>query len=130
MSLDDQHHRRRRSSAPAPPTASCSTRCAASPTDLRPGDPPPAQADLGQLDRNLDDLLGVRALNGARQNRLEAALARMAPGRGATLGQLSDTEDADIAETLIDLNSQQAAYQAALKVGASILQTSLMDFPR
>ena len=46
------------------------------------------------------------------------------------LGQLSKTEDADIAETLIELNSQTAAYQAALRAGASIVQTSLMDFLR
>ena len=87
-------------------------------------------ADLEQLDRNLDDLLGVRALNGARQNRLDAALSRMAEVEEATMVQLSETEDADIAATLIELNSQQTAYQAALKVGASILQTSLMDFLR
>jgi len=48
----------------------------------------------------------------------------------ATTGQLSETEDADIAKTLIELNSQQTAYQASLKVGANILQTSLMDFLR
>ena len=39
-------------------------------------------------------------------------------------------EDADIAQTLIELSSQQAAYQAALKAGASIVQNSLMDFLR
>jgi flagellar hook-associated protein 3 FlgL len=99
--------------------------------DLRSGDNTGLRTtDLEQLDRNLDDLLGVRALNGARQNRLEAALSRMAEVEEATLVQLSDTEDADIASTLIELNSQQTAYQAALKVGASILQTSLMDFLR
>ena len=35
-----------------------------------------------------------------------------------------------MAKTLIDFSSQQAAYQAALKAGASIVQTSLMDFLR
>ena len=47
-----------------------------------------------------------------------------------TIKQLSDTEDADIAKTIIELNSQQAAYQAALRAGASIVQASLMDFLR
>ena len=42
--------------------------------------------------------------------------------------QLSDTEDADLSQTLIDFNSQSAAYQAALRAGANIVQTSLMDF--
>jgi flagellar hook-associated protein 3 FlgL len=35
-----------------------------------------------------------------------------------------------MARTLIDLNSQTAAYQAALKGGANIVQSSLMDFLR
>ena len=99
--------------------------------DLRSGDAARLRGeDLRRLDANIDELLGVRALNGARQNRLEAALSRMAQVEEATVVQLSETEDADIAATLIELNSQQTAYQAALKVGASILQTSLMDFLR
>jgi len=98
--------------------------------DLRSGDNAAMQADVSRIDKNLDDMLGVRALNGARQNRLEAALGRMAQIEETTMTQLSDTEDADIAETLIELNSQQTAYQAALKVGANILQSSLLDFLR
>jgi flagellar hook-associated protein 3 FlgL len=75
-------------------------------------------------------VIAARALNGARQNRLDAALSRLAEVEESTLKQLSDTEDADIAKTLIDFSSQQAAYQAALKAGASIVQASLMDFLR
>jgi flagellar hook-associated protein 3 FlgL len=98
---------------------------------LRAGDGPALRgADLGALDANLDALLGVRALNGARQNRLDAALNRLGEVEESTLVQLSETEDADIAKTLIEFNSQQAAYQAALKAGASIVQASLMDFLR
>ena len=44
--------------------------------------------------------------------------------------QLSNTEDADIAKTMIDFNSQSAAYQASLRAGANIVQASLMDFLR
>ncbi len=56
--------------------------------------------------------------------------SRLAEVEESTLTQLSETEDADIAKTLIDFNSQQAAYQAALKAGANIVQASLMDFLR
>ena len=56
--------------------------------------------------------------------------AGSASSRSPSSDQLSKTEDADIAETLIELNSQTAAYQAALRAGASIVQTSLMDFLR
>jgi flagellar hook-associated protein 3 FlgL len=86
--------------------------------------------DLARLDTNLNGLLDVRAANGARSNRLEAALSRLGEVEESVVRQLSDTEDADIAKTLIELNSQTAAYQAALRAGANILQTSLMDFLR
>jgi flagellar hook-associated protein 3 FlgL len=86
--------------------------------------------NLERLDAGFNKLLEVRAENGARTNRLEAAQGRLAELEESVLTQLSKTEDADIAKTLIDLNSQTAAYQAALRAGASIVQTSLMDFLR
>jgi flagellar hook-associated protein 3 FlgL len=85
-------------------------------------------ADMKALDSGLDNLLGVRSLNGSRQNRLDSALSRLSQVEESTLSQLSETEDADIAKVLVEFNSQQAAYQAALKAGASIVQASLMDF--
>ena len=47
-------------------------------------------ADLALLDAKEDELLGARALNGARQNRLDAALGRLAEVEESTLKQLSD----------------------------------------
>ena len=85
---------------------------------------------LGKLDQNLDTLLEVRARNGARSNRLDSAVTRLSEVEESTVKQLSQTEDADIAKTLIDFNSQQAAYQSALRAGASLVQTSLLDFLR
>jgi flagellar hook-associated protein 3 FlgL len=84
--------------------------------------------DLDRLDGNLDQLLGVRAGNGALSNRLEAAGERLDQIEETTTQQLSEIQDADIAKTMIDFNSQTAAYQAALKAGANIIQPSLMDF--
>ena len=86
--------------------------------------------DLQGLDANLDKLLEVRARNGALTNRLDSAVTRLGQLEESTTKQLSDTEDADMAKTLIDFNSQQAAYQAALRAGASLVQGSLMDFLR
>jgi flagellar hook-associated protein 3 FlgL len=97
---------------------------------LNAADGPSLRADLTRLDSNLDHILEVRAANGARSQRLETALGRLQQTEETTLGQLSDTEDADIAETLIQLNSQSAAYQAALRAGANLIQSSLMDFLR
>ena len=83
-----------------------------------------------RLAPNLDTLLEVRARNGARSNRLESALSRLSEAEESTVKQLSQTEDADIAKTIIDFNSQQAAYQSALRAGASLVQVSLLDFLR
>jgi flagellar hook-associated protein 3 FlgL len=86
--------------------------------------------DLTRLDANVDHILGIRAANGATASRLESALGRLQQTEEATVSQLSETEDADIAKTLIELNSQTAAYQAALRAGANLVQSSLMDFLR
>ena len=86
--------------------------------------------DMTNLQNQLNSLLEIRARNGAQTNRLDAASTRIDQITGTLTDQLSKTEDADIAKTMIDFNSQSAAYQAALKAGANIVQSSLMDFLR
>jgi flagellar hook-associated protein 3 FlgL len=97
---------------------------------LKDNDGAAIRADLKLLEDKADEVLGVRALNGAKQNRLEAALGRLTEIEGTSLQQLSDTEDVDIAKAMIEFTSQKAAYDAALKAGANIVQASLMDFLR
>jgi flagellar hook-associated protein 3 FlgL len=97
---------------------------------LNAGDGPSLRNDIARLDTNIDTVLGIRASNGARTNRLEAAVSRLQELEEANTRQLSNVEDADIAKTLIELNSQTAAYQAALRAGANLVQSSLMDFLR
>lgn len=86
--------------------------------------------DVKQLEVALGQTLDMAARNGAGVNRIEAAQARLGDLEASTTRQLSETEDADFAKTMIDFSSQQAAYQAALKAGANIIQGSLMDFLR
>jgi flagellar hook-associated protein 3 FlgL len=97
---------------------------------LRAGDGAAVRGDIDKLDGNVDHILELRAANGARSQRLESALSRLQQSEESSVSQLSETEDADIAKTLIDLNSQSAAYQAALRAGANLVQSSLMDFLR
>ena len=85
---------------------------------------------LHQLDLRLDELNAVRSKVGAVNNRVEIASNRLAEYEGTTLKLLSDTEDADIAKTMIDFTTHQAAMQAGLKAGAEIVQASLLDFLR
>jgi flagellar hook-associated protein 3 FlgL len=86
--------------------------------------------DLTNLKAQLDGALKMRSRNGAMTNRLDAAATRLEQIQGAVTEQLSNTEDADIAKTIIDFNSQSAAYQASLRAGANLVQSSLMDFLR
>jgi flagellar hook-associated protein 3 FlgL len=100
-------------------------------SDLRSGNADALRGDdMTKLDANVTKLLEVRSRNGARTNRLEMATARLDQLAGTTTEQLSNVEDADVAQTYIDFSTQQAAYQAALKAGATIVQASLMDFLR
>jgi flagellar hook-associated protein 3 FlgL len=87
-------------------------------------------ADMPALKAQLDTLLELRARNGSQTNRLEAANSRLMQIQEAVTKQLSSTEDADVAKTIIQFNSQSAAYQASLRAGANIVQASLMDFLR
>jgi flagellin-like hook-associated protein FlgL len=43
-------------------------------------------------------------------------------------GTLSNTQDADMAKTAMMFSNEQAAYTAALRAGASIVQESLLNF--
>jgi flagellar hook-associated protein 3 FlgL len=87
-------------------------------------------SDIVAIDRSLDDLLSARAKVGTVANRLSAADERLAEFQESARGLLSKTEDADMAETLIDYSTQQAVYQSALRAGAGIVQASLLDFLR
>jgi flagellar hook-associated protein 3 FlgL len=86
--------------------------------------------DLKALDTNFDALTQARATVGATTNRLEAADARLAQTEESTTKLLSDVEDADMAQTLIDFSMQQNVYQSALHAGANIIQQSLLDWLR
>ncbi|HEX4521691.1 MAG TPA: flagellar hook-associated protein FlgL [Gaiellaceae bacterium] len=84
--------------------------------------------DLSALDTASDNVSTIRATVGARADRLTTALSRLQSLQESSTSLLSDTEDADMAQTIVTYSQQQAVYQAALKAGAQIIQPSLMDF--
>jgi flagellar hook-associated protein 3 FlgL len=86
--------------------------------------------DLRRLEANLDVLNGIRADVGARTNRLAVAESRLGSLEVNAARLLSETEDADMAQTITDYTTQQAAYTASLRAGANIVQSSLLDFLR
>lgn len=87
-------------------------------------------ADLKNLDTNLDALTGVQAESGAVTDQLNLSLSRIQSLQLTTTGQLSNVEDANIAKVSIEFSNEQAAFDAALRAGASIVQQSLLEFLR
>ena len=100
-------------------------------THLRAGDTVKlGNDDLKAMQGQIDNLLSVQARVGAGMNRLETASSRLQEIEESTMSMLSSTEDADMAETLVNFSTQQAVYQSALNAGARIVQSSLLDFLR
>jgi flagellar hook-associated protein 3 FlgL len=85
---------------------------------------------LVRLTSNLEDVTTARGTIGALSTRLEAAHARLGQVEESTTSLLSSNEDTDIAKAIIDLNTQQSVYQAALQSGQALVQPSLLDFLR
>lgn len=98
-------------------------------TDLRANNGSALQnGDLTALDNAGTAISAQQATVGAMSNRLTSATSRLQQLQEATTQQLSNVQDADMAQTMIDFSTQTAVYQAALKSGAQIIQPSLMDF--
>lgn len=96
--------------------------------DLRSGDNDALQDDLVQLSSASDQVAGVQALVGARVNRVDAAESRAESDYTSFSEYLSDTEDIDASEAIINYQTELLAMQVSLQVGAKILMTSLADF--
>jgi flagellar hook-associated protein 3 FlgL len=100
--------------------------------NLREGTPAAVEAlrstDLSNLDANLTALTGVQAEAGATTDQLNLALSRISALQSADTEQLSNVQDANIAKVSMEYSNEHAAFEAALKAGASIVQESLLEF--
>jgi len=85
-------------------------------------------ADLQNLDSNFGTLTQMEANVGAVSNRLTLASTRIQQLQNSDTTALSNVQDADMATVAINFSTEQAAYSAALKAGANIVQSSLLDF--
>jgi flagellar hook-associated protein 3 FlgL len=84
--------------------------------------------DTPALRSDEDNLIFNIAENGATQMRLDTAASSLST-RSLSVGQLISKEaDADLSQTLVQLNQTQTAYQAALQSASMIMGTSLLDY--
>jgi flagellar hook-associated protein 3 FlgL len=87
-----------------------------------------ATTNLKSLDANMETLTDLQASAGAASDQLQAALSRNEDLQSTITETLSNTQDANIAQVSVDFANEQAAYQAALRASASIIQESLINF--
>jgi len=85
---------------------------------------------LGEIDGHIDNTLGLRAELGAKTNRMYVVADQLDSSIINLKQNLSDIQDADMAETIMEFKSIQNVYRAALSVGSQIIQPSLVDFIR
>lgn len=98
--------------------------------NLRAGNDAGLQADLTSLDGVMRNVQNKLSDIGARYNRVEQ-MQTAADNRVVTLrGSLSEVEDIDLPRTIVDLQMQQMAYEAALGATQRIITPSLADFLR
>ncbi|MDV4149725.1 flagellar hook-associated protein FlgL [Clostridium sp. AL.422] len=85
---------------------------------------------LKTMDDTITNLLRIRAEVGAKQNRMESAENQNDEQNFNLKDILSQTEDIDFAEKMIEATVAQSVYSASLQVSAKIIQPSLLDFLR
>jgi flagellar hook-associated protein 3 FlgL len=94
------------------------------------GDPSQLTADLTALDEAHTRITNTLAVVGARTNTLEATRALVEAKRLDALEGLSQVESIDLPATVMALQLQEVAYQAALSATSRVIQPSLVDFLR
>jgi flagellar hook-associated protein 3 FlgL len=97
-------------------------------TALQAGDTGAITDQIIPLSDAIEQIKIVRVENAGRYKRLEATEQHYAHFKVNVEDLLSGTEDADMAEAIIDLKVQQIAYESTLATSAKIINRSLIDF--
>jgi flagellar hook-associated protein 3 FlgL len=86
------------------------------------------ESDLDRLDKLTQNIQNRLSEIGARYHRVEAMQTRADDSMLTIQTNLSNIENIDLPKTIVDLQLQQTAYQAALAATAKVIQPSLVDF--
>lgn len=84
--------------------------------------------DLSSLDTYTNNISAEQADLGARQNQVDSISNRLTQQQTSATQGLSNNIDVDFEQAVMNMSTQQTAYQAALSVGAKIIQPSLLDY--
>jgi len=96
--------------------------------NLRTGDINALETRLEELASAQDQVSISTARVGATQNRVDRVVSNLEDINLQLLSVISDNIDADLAETIVELNAQSNALQASLDASARVIQPSLLNF--
>jgi flagellar hook-associated protein 3 FlgL len=85
---------------------------------------------LDAIDGYINSVVSTRSQLGAQVNRAEMVESRLMQQEVVANKTLSENEDIDFEEAVTKYLTQQMVHNAALQVGAQIIQKSLLDFLR
>jgi flagellar hook-associated protein 3 FlgL len=91
------------------------------PNGAQPSDFAAIDAAMSKVQQALGDV-------GAREARVDTTKANVDSHRLDLVARISQNEDVDLPQAIMNLQAQQVGYQAALGAAAKIVQTSLIDF--
>lgn len=99
-------------------------------TALRANDQATIQSSIDVLKADGATIVNIQAEAGVRQARASSAVDAVVDKQLSLKSSLSEVENADLPQVIVDLQMQQVAFQAALGATARVMQPSLLDFLR
>lgn len=97
-------------------------------TAVKAGDVDTCSNLLADIQANHSNVLGIQAEIGARSGRLDDNALALTDSKNRLSDLLSNLEDADLPSAIINLQTQQNVYQAALSVTSQLMQRTLADY--
>ncbi|HEY64318.1 MAG TPA: flagellar hook-associated protein 3 [Caldilineae bacterium] len=95
---------------------------------LESGDTAGIRDSVGDLEQAMDSVLEALSVVGSRTNRVNATEKRLKKWELELRRLLSDLEDADIAETALNMSLEDQVYRALLAASARLVGPALIDY--
>lgn len=83
---------------------------------------------LDDIDSNLNTISTAQTTLGSRMDYVDTVSERLATQKTNYKSLMSDNENVDVAEAYTEYTSAESVYDAALSVGASVIQKTLVDY--
>ena len=85
---------------------------------------------INKFSKNVEEVMVQYANVGEKSKSLEYLSNRLDTDENNALHKQNDLETVDLAKSILDFKNQEMSYNAALQMGAKILQLSLVDYLR